>query len=201
MANRRGRQPESQVFATDTTYVEVVGDDQEAERRQPRDGRRRPVNKGGPYRVVRDEQPRSADLAAVRDGLTTFNRRHVGDDQYQSLAIFLRDAEGGVAGGLLGSTFSGWLYVNWLWVAEEVRGQGYGTRLLEEAEREAIRRGCEGAFLDTHDFQAPAFYQARGYDIFGELRDFPRGHSRFFLRKRLVASGITDSDEEPEQGS
>jgi GNAT superfamily N-acetyltransferase len=88
-------------------------------------------------------------------------------------------------GGFVGETYWQWLYVDVLWVQESFRGEGYGDTLLATAEQEAVKRGCKYAYLDTFSFQAPDFYQERGYVIFGELIDFPQGYSRFFLKKDL----------------
>jgi hypothetical protein len=41
------------------------------------------------------------------------------------------------------------------------------------------------AYLDTFSFQAPDFYKKLGYEVFGELQDFPHGHQRYFMKKRL----------------
>jgi len=41
------------------------------------------------------------------------------------------------------------------------------------------------AHLDTFSFQAPDFYQQRGYQVFGQLDDFPPGHRRYYLTKEL----------------
>jgi ribosomal protein S18 acetylase RimI-like enzyme len=76
--------------------------------------------------------------------------------------------------------------VNLLWVSERLRGKGHGTRLIEAAEALAVERGAFGATLETHSFQAPDFYTKRGYEVFGRLEDFPPGHAKLFLRKRLV---------------
>jgi GNAT superfamily N-acetyltransferase len=72
-----------------------------------------------------------------------------------------------------------------LWVSETVRGSGYGTALMQAAEREAVRRGVRNIFLNTFSFQAVDFYLKLGYTIFGELEDFPPGHKRVFLQKKL----------------
>jgi len=53
------------------------------------------------------------------------------------------------------------------------------------AEQEADRRGCIGVWVDTHSFQAPGFYERLGYSPFGVIEDYPPGHSRLFLQKRL----------------
>jgi N-acetylglutamate synthase-like GNAT family acetyltransferase len=72
-----------------------------------------------------------------------------------------------------------------LWVKAEFRGHGYGHRLLTQAEDEARQRGVKNVFLDTFSFQAPDFYKQHGYQVFGELQDFPSGHQRYYLKKQL----------------
>jgi ribosomal protein S18 acetylase RimI-like enzyme len=59
---------------------------------------------------------------------------------------------------------------------------------MNEAEAEAIHRGCRGAWLDTFSFQARGFYERLGYSIFGTIENFPPGHRRFFLKKDFAAS-------------
>ena len=58
--------------------------------------------------------------------------------------------------------------------------------MMKLAEEEAIRRGCVGAWLDTHSFQARPFYEKLGYTVFGVLENFPPGHTRYYLRKSLA---------------
>jgi GNAT superfamily N-acetyltransferase len=90
-----------------------------------------------------------------------------------------------VRGGLFGRHLWSWLYVEILWVDEGLRGAGWGTRLLEQAEDEARRAGCNRALLDTFEFQALPFYRQHGYSVFGTLDDFPPGFRRYYLRKDL----------------
>jgi len=73
-----------------------------------------------------------------------------------------------------------------LWIAEGFRQRGLGKSLLLAAEREAVHRGCSNAHCDTFDFQSLPFYQRSGYTIFGQLDDYPSGHTRYFLQKRKL---------------
>lgn len=75
--------------------------------------------------------------------------------------------------------------IKYLWVREDQRGQGYGTRLLASPETEAIARGCQQIVLSTHSFQAPDFYRKFGYDIVGAYDNYPKGYQQIFLRKSL----------------
>ncbi len=113
----------------------------------------------------------------------------IGRYRYEPLVLILRDDNHNAAGGLHGQTGLGWLYVEVLWVNEERRGEGYGTRLVKAAEVEAENRGCHSAYLYTYSFQQPEFYKKLGYEVFGELADFPNGHMKYFMKKSL---GIED---------
>ena len=62
-----------------------------------------------------------------------------------------------------------WLFINVLWVKEELRGQGDGKSPLMHVEEEAQQWGAKNSYLDTFSFQAPEFYKRNGYHVFGEL--------------------------------
>lgn len=120
---------------------------------------------------------------SVVRGLIGYNNSRAPIENYQGLSV-LACRQGEVLGGLVGYTHWGWLFIKQLWVAAPFRRHGLGKRLVLVAEREARDRGCLHAHCDTFDFQALPFYQALGYSIFGQLDDYPAGHSRFFLQKR-----------------
>lgn len=124
----------------------------------------------------------------VRDHLNTFNVAVTGHAEYQAVSVFLRDEHDEVRGGLLGNIWGGWLQVGILWVAEPLRGRGYGRQLLEAAEHYAVQHGCTRAWLTTFSFQAPEFYPKLGYETFAVLEGHPTGHRHHFLQKRLAAT-------------
>jgi GNAT superfamily N-acetyltransferase len=136
----------------------------------------------GGYEVVYAEKP---EWGIIGPAISDYNEQQAGDDQAQTLCYVLRAADEVVVGGVIGATYWDWLHVDLMWVKEELRGQGYGHRLLTMAEEEARRRGAKHAFLDTFTFQAPEFYKKHGYVIFGELNEFPAGHRRYFMSKQL----------------
>jgi ribosomal protein S18 acetylase RimI-like enzyme len=98
----------------------------------------------------------------------------------------LEEATGAVAGGLVGRTWARWLHVDLLWVDPGHRGAALGSRLLAEAERVARdERDCARARLETWDFQAPGFYRKQGYEVAGEVTDYPPGVTEYILIKSL----------------
>jgi GNAT superfamily N-acetyltransferase len=134
--------------------------------------------------VISNEEAADATRRELVANIIYDYNRSVARSDYRPLTLLLKDTEGRVVGGLLGKTEWGWLHVGTLAIREEYRNQGYGTKLLALAEQEAVERGCHDVFLDTFSFQAPWFYEKRGYAVFGVLENFTE-HTRYFLRKRL----------------
>ena len=130
-------------------------------------------------------EPTPDELGIIGDNLTAFNTADVGPSERQALAVVVRNETDRIVAGISGYTAWGWLYVQWLWVAEAARGQGVAGRMLAAAEAEARRRRCHGAWIDTFSPVALKVYQRAGYSPFGELPDFPKGRTRTFLRKGL----------------
>lgn len=127
------------------------------------------------------------DLETIVEGLVASNaeRAELKEEwAWAELGVVAR-RNGEVVGGAVGRTGWAWLYVGRLWVAKELRGSGLGSRLMAAIESAARERGCVGVWLDTFSFQARPFYESLGYRQFGELRDFPPGHARHFMAKRL----------------
>ena len=131
------------------------------------------------------ETPTAEDLAVIGGRLIAFNEADVGPANRRLLAVVVRDDAGSIVAGVSGYTAWGWLYVQWLWVAEEQRGAGLAGRMLAAAETDAKARGCHGAYIDTFSPVALKTYQRAGYLPFGALEDFPPGRTRTFLQKRL----------------
>lgn len=99
--------------------------------------------------------------------------------------LILKDQDGQIYGGILGLIYRFALYIHVLWISEKLRGQGYGSKLLEEIESRARAKGCKLIHLDTWNFQAPEFYKKHGYEIFGILEGFPEGTKRYYLKKLI----------------
>lgn len=132
-----------------------------------------------------NHNPSKNEIDLVTDALAQFNTTRVGEDGHAPLNLVEYDTDGNVIAGLLGGTYWGWLYVDILWVHEDHRRTGIGSRLLAEAEREAIRRSCHHVHLDTMSWQAPEFYRKHGYEVIGILPDIPKGHQKYLLTKAL----------------
>jgi GNAT superfamily N-acetyltransferase len=125
------------------------------------------------------------DAQFIGEKINEYNFNRVPHYNHQVLNLIARE-QNIIIGGLLGDTAWNWLYISLFWVDERKRSLGLGTRILEMAEELAVQRGCKRANLETHDFQNLAFYQKRGYLIFGQLDDFPEDHTKYYLWKNLT---------------
>jgi GNAT superfamily N-acetyltransferase len=131
-----------------------------------------------------ENNPSREDRNAVDDGLGEHNARFLEDNRYSYFGLFVRDDAGAIRAGLVGYCYAGWLFINLLWIEDELRRGGIGTGLIAEAERHAVEFGCHSSWVDTFSFQGPDFYPRLGYREFARL-DYPPGHERIFFRKRL----------------
>ncbi len=137
------------------------------------------------YQIISVEKPEQSVWGLVGNVLNDYNIQQAGDDNAQRICFAVQGPDQEIVGGVIAAIYWDWLYIDLMWLEEKHRGSGYGSRLLTLVEAEARRRGARHAFLDTFSFQAPDFYKKHGYQVFGELRDFPPGHQRYFLTKEL----------------
>ena len=139
-----------------------------------------------PYRIELTDTPDPSMRDLLADALLTYNEAMLGRSDLRPLALPIRGADDGrIIGGLWGRTSFRWLYVELLFVPEILRGRQIGTQLLTLAEAEARSRGCLGSWLDTFSLKAYRFYEAQGYELFGEISEYPPGNSRRSLLKRF----------------
>ncbi|NSY17620.1 GNAT family N-acetyltransferase [Neorhizobium sp. AL 9.2.2] len=125
------------------------------------------------------------DEDIILDKLKAFNIECFGASDRRELAIPLRDTAGDIAGGLVGYTGRGWLYISMLFIPELMRAKGLAARLMTMAEAEAAKRGCIGAYIDTMNPAALALYLKLGYQPIGKLEGLAGGHDVTWLEKRF----------------
>ena len=134
---------------------------------------------------VRLENTESQKSQIIGDLIRSYNRSKREAAESEPLNIYVEDDSGELMAGLVAETFGNWLEIEYLFVKEELRGQGIGSQLLQQAESEAKKRNCRFAFVNTYQFQAPAFYQKHGYQKVFTLKDYPCTGQRHYYQKDL----------------
>jgi GNAT superfamily N-acetyltransferase len=156
-----------------------------------------------PFTIVVGKDQREPRLDEVRGMLRAHN--------HENNALFMQEletypavplivlgftADGSVAGGLIGESRGRWLRVNIMAVRRDCRRKGLGRQILTAAESEAISRACDRAFLETMDYQGPAFYESSGYARRCELADWDsHGHAKYIYTKALGAPQQPERDD------
>ena len=134
---------------------------------------------------VRFENTESQKSQIIGDLIRSYNRSKREVAESEPLNLYVEDEHGEIMAGLVAETFGNWLEIEYLFVKEDLRGQGIGSQLLHQAESEAKKRNCRFAFVNTYQFQAPAFYQKQGYKGVFTLKDYPYTGQRHYYKKNL----------------
>ncbi|MBV8102513.1 MAG: GNAT family N-acetyltransferase [Verrucomicrobia bacterium] len=130
-------------------------------------------------------EPAREERLRIVDPLIDYNEAQAGPRNCKEFAITVRSDSGEFIAGLLGFTHWNHFFVSSLYVDPGFRKDGIGRELMTRAEALALEQECDAIYLDTFDFQAPGFYEKLGFKVFGKLEDYPPGHQRFYLVKRL----------------
>jgi GNAT superfamily N-acetyltransferase len=139
------------------------------------------------YTITFDADPSHTDITTLWKGICEHAKLARGLGAGTPFAFFIKDEMGDIKGGCSGYLFHGCLYTDFLWVDNSLRGQHYGIRLMESAEKLAIENGCRFMAVHTMDFEAPEFYKKLGYVIEFERRGFEKNSIMYFLRKNLIS--------------
>lgn len=127
-------------------------------------------------------------IIKIVDGINQYNLDRVSalSDIWTPLEYIAKNENDEEIGGILaGMGYWNGLEINILWVKDEYRKMGIGTKILKYVENLAREKGATISMLDTFDFQAEEFYLKNGYKSIGEIQDFPKGHKRIYFSKRL----------------
>ena len=136
-------------------------------------------------RIVAATRDKRAASRRLWNGLIRYNRRTAGPFHYTRTVLTVRGARGAILGGLILQSYWKESYVELLWLSDRARRQGWGRRLMDEAERRAKKRGSLLMHLNTYSFQAPGFYEKLGFRRVGGMSGSPAGASRHFYVKEL----------------
>ncbi|KAB2459900.1 GNAT family N-acetyltransferase [Bacillus sp. CH126_4D] len=124
----------------------------------------------------------------IKNKVIQYNMSILSDEvkqQMEQVSFVVKDENGKIFGGVTGTMYFYHLNIDFLWVDDSVRHDGYGSQLLHKIEDIAKEKGCRLILLDSFSFQAPEFYKKHGYQEYGVVEDHPKGHSQHFLEKRL----------------
>lgn len=137
------------------------------------------------YTIQYESNPKPDDVQVLNDGIMEQAKQKKDMKQLDFFAFFIRDESGKIIGGCAGDNMYGSLFVGSLWVTEKLRGQGYGTKLMQSAEKLAKDSCCNFIAVNTFDWEALDFYKKMGFYVEFERKGFDKDSTFYFLRKNL----------------
>jgi len=138
------------------------------------------------YSVEFTDQLNPEEEMQLLEGINCYGREKKGMHSIELFGVFLKDVQGNPMGGLSGMFCYGCMHIDMLWIDRLVRGNGWGKKIVEEAERQACRRGCRFATLETMDWEALPFYQKLGFSIEFIRKGYDNHSTMYFLRKQFA---------------
>ena len=124
------------------------------------------------------------DLDFLHDKLEEYDEK-CGSPKKIEFSYLVRNDSGKIVAGTYGTTFFGSVYIDTLWVHENFRGKGLGSKLVKKVEDFARKQGIKYITLDTMSFQAPGFYKKLGYEVESKRKNCEKDHSLLSLIKKL----------------
>ncbi len=114
--------------------------------------------------------PDPAAMRALGDLLHAFNAETTGLHDGRMFAFWLRGPASEIVGGCFGWTWGGTCYVDTLFLPAPMRGRGLGRASSRRWRPRPAAAAAARILLQTHDFQAPGFYEKLGFSASGRCR-------------------------------
>lgn len=135
--------------------------------------------------ITFEENPSADNIQLLYNGIARHAKLKKDHKPLEFFGYFIRDENTKIVGGCNCVILYGCLQIDTLWVAEELRGQEYGSQLMHKAEETGKARGCTFATVNTMDWEALEFYQKLDYKIEFQRKGFEKESVFYFLRKEF----------------
>lgn len=94
-------------------------------------------------------------------------------------------ADNQVIGGIIARKKMQWLDIDILFVNQNYRSNKIGSQLMSKAIEYCKEQELIGLHLYTLDFQAKGFYEKQGFQLIAEIKDWPKGITRYEFIKYI----------------
>lgn len=135
------------------------------------------------YEIKFEENPTAEDIKVLQDGIADHAKKMKRQEPLKFFAYFIKDNDGQIKGGCNGCIYYGCLYVDNLWLDQELRGKKYGTQLMQLAEKFGKENNAFFSTVNTMDWEALDFYKKLGYVVEFARRGYINDSIFYFLRK------------------
>ncbi len=137
------------------------------------------------YKIIYTPDPSPEDINFLNKGIAAYASQQKGHDPLEFFGFFIRDVDNKLQGGCNCTILYGCLHIDSLYVEETLRKQGYGTKLMQAAEKLGKERGCMFSTVNTMDWEALEFYKKLGYSVEFARQGYAKDSTFYFLRKEF----------------
>ena|SRR3990167_1864808 len=137
------------------------------------------------YTINFEKNPNEADIQILNDGIIKEHKIKKDMKPLDFFAYFIRDAQKKIVGGCAGDHMYGQLFIASLWLKEDLRGKGYGTKLMFLAESFAKEKQCRFITVNSFEWEALDFYKRLGFYVEFARHGFDQDSIFYFLRKDI----------------
>ncbi|HBC57099.1 MAG TPA: hypothetical protein DCZ03_08040 [Gammaproteobacteria bacterium] len=134
--------------------------------------------------VTRIEDPKTDDSKAIDDGVMEYGLSQVNGVLPKKWA-FVAKEEGEVIGGATGRVHFSQFYLDNLWVKENHRSKGYGTRIHSAVMSCAKEQGCKRIQLNTLNKKAVGLYRRLNYETVAVIEGYVDGFNLYYMAKQI----------------
>ena len=122
--------------------------------------------------TITDREITKQELRDIYDDFKKIERQDGVPDAPQQRYSFTAEENGAVIGFASGLTNHKWFVLTDMWVHEDYRRQGLGSKLLVMLEERVKSIGIRHIYLWTSGFINPKFYEKHGYKVFTVFENF-----------------------------
>jgi GNAT superfamily N-acetyltransferase len=131
-------------------------------------------------------QPENQDIDFLTQKINEDAQKKGIQEKAYAFAFFIRNTQSTIIAGCNGSVIYGNIYTDQLWVHDNYRNQGLGTKLMQQVHHYGREIKCSMASIATMSFQKAAlFYEKLGYVCDFERLNYSNGASCLFMKRIL----------------
>lgn len=130
----------------------------------------------------------------IQKGITEFNKQEHPESEifkvyrekgYNDPFGFYALLDNQIVGGIISRKKMQWLDIDILFINQNFRNHKIGSHLMNRVIEYCKKENLIGLHLYTLDFQARGFYEKQGFKLIAEIKDWPKGITRYEFIKYI----------------
>ena len=134
--------------------------------------------------VLTIEEPSTEESKPIEDGIMEYGLLQVNGIAPKKWAFHAIEA-GEIVGGATGRVHFSQFYLDNIWVKEEYRSKGIGTKIHEAVVTCAKQCACHRIQLSTLNEKAVRFYTRLNYETLAMIEGYVDGFNLYFMARKI----------------